>query len=215
MTAVSSKIGARVRSLRREKGWSQEKLALTAGLDRTYISSLESGKRNVSISNIEKIADALGVTIADFFDSEVFAHGDRVELARVSSDTRFHPRVLAVDDEPMILDVIRDLLAPHFEVDIAESVEKALSILRQKHFDVVLIDYNLPPTTAIEALKAHPQDFEKSAVVLMTGAGTFQIAAEALALGVKSLLTKPLDPHHLHTVLTKAALMNPRPDAKP
>ncbi|MFZ4680731.1 MAG: helix-turn-helix domain-containing protein [Flavobacterium sp.] len=60
---IKKKFGAKVKHLRTEKGWSQEKLALTADLDRTYIPSIEAGKRNVSITVIEQIAKALDVEI--------------------------------------------------------------------------------------------------------------------------------------------------------
>jgi transcriptional regulator with XRE-family HTH domain len=64
---IKKKFGAKVKYLRTEKGWSQEKLALTADLDRTYIPSIEKGERNVSITVIEKIAIALKVEIKDLF----------------------------------------------------------------------------------------------------------------------------------------------------
>ncbi len=57
--------GQRVRQLRRAKGLSQESFAAECGLDRTYISGIERGKRNVSLQNIELLADALGVSISD------------------------------------------------------------------------------------------------------------------------------------------------------
>lgn len=56
------KFGEKVRELRNKKGLSQEELAELAGLHRTYISSLELGKRNVSLINIYALAKALGVT---------------------------------------------------------------------------------------------------------------------------------------------------------
>jgi transcriptional regulator with XRE-family HTH domain len=62
---IKKKFGQRVKIIRLEKGWSQEKLALTAELDRTYIPSIEKGCRNVSISVIEKIAIALDVEITE------------------------------------------------------------------------------------------------------------------------------------------------------
>ena len=55
---------------------SQEKFALSIGMDRTYYSSVEAGKRNISIQNIKKIADGLGINIselmskAETFDKE-------------------------------------------------------------------------------------------------------------------------------------------------
>ena len=56
-----------MRLLRNEAGISQEELAFRSKLDRTYINSVENGKRNISIVNIEKIAIALEISIQDFF----------------------------------------------------------------------------------------------------------------------------------------------------
>ena len=60
-------VGKRVRELRNSIGISQEELADLAGLDRTYITSVECGKRNISIVNIEKLANALQVSLKEFF----------------------------------------------------------------------------------------------------------------------------------------------------
>ena len=60
-------VGKRVKELRNKLGVSQEELADLAGLDRTYITSVECGKRNISIVNIEKITIALKVTLKEFF----------------------------------------------------------------------------------------------------------------------------------------------------
>ncbi len=59
--------GQRVRNLRQKAGLSQEKFALMIGMDRTYYSSVESGKRNISLLNIKKIADGFGIPVADLF----------------------------------------------------------------------------------------------------------------------------------------------------
>lgn len=53
--------GKRLQATRFAKGWSQEKLAFEAGLDRTYVSSVERGHRNISIINIYRLAKALDV----------------------------------------------------------------------------------------------------------------------------------------------------------
>ena len=54
MADIREKVGQRIRELRREKGISQEKLALLIGIDRTYIASVEGGHRNISIINLSK-----------------------------------------------------------------------------------------------------------------------------------------------------------------
>jgi len=64
---IKQRIGLRIRELRKEKGISQEELAFKAGIDRTYMTSVENGKRNISIINIEKIVLALDESIESFF----------------------------------------------------------------------------------------------------------------------------------------------------
>jgi transcriptional regulator with XRE-family HTH domain len=59
--------GERVRELRKEKGLSQEALALACNLDRTYIGGVERGERNISLLNIHKVAAALGVPVKELF----------------------------------------------------------------------------------------------------------------------------------------------------
>jgi len=67
MPDIKATFGKRLRELREAKGMSQESLAHEAGLDRTYVSSVERGKRNISLENIERLANALGVRVKDLF----------------------------------------------------------------------------------------------------------------------------------------------------
>ena len=60
-------VGKRIKELRNKLGISQEELADIAELDRTYITSVECGKRNISIVNVEKLANALNVSLSVFF----------------------------------------------------------------------------------------------------------------------------------------------------
>lgn len=55
------RFGQRLKKLRRQQSVSQERLAELAGLHRTYVSGVERGKHNISLENIEKLAEALGV----------------------------------------------------------------------------------------------------------------------------------------------------------
>ncbi|MCF4008845.1 helix-turn-helix domain-containing protein [Rheinheimera sp. UJ63] len=64
--------GLRVKQLRLAKGISQEDLGALASLDRTYISGIERGKRNVGLKNVEQIAKALNVSIAELFSTPEF-----------------------------------------------------------------------------------------------------------------------------------------------
>lgn len=65
---IKKNFGVRLRKVRTAKGLSQDTLALTCGLDRTYIGGVERGERNISLINICKIADALGVLPSKFWD---------------------------------------------------------------------------------------------------------------------------------------------------
>jgi transcriptional regulator with XRE-family HTH domain len=67
---IEEKLGRKIKQLRIIRGISQEELAFRCDLHRTYISSIELGKRNVSIRNIEKIALALNVELVEFFKNE-------------------------------------------------------------------------------------------------------------------------------------------------
>lgn len=67
---IKVKVGNRIKELRTKKELSQEEFAFRCGLDRTYITSLERGKRNISIENLEKIANAFDMTLSKFFDFE-------------------------------------------------------------------------------------------------------------------------------------------------
>ncbi len=57
--------GEKLRKIRLDLGYSQEELSFKAGLHRTYISSIERGKRNISITNIKKLADALDLKMKE------------------------------------------------------------------------------------------------------------------------------------------------------
>ncbi len=64
-STVLLRFGTQVRKVRISRGFSQEKLGEIAGLDRTYVSGIERGLRNVSLRNIAVLARALGVTASD------------------------------------------------------------------------------------------------------------------------------------------------------
>ena len=65
---IKERLGKRIKELRTSMGLSQEKFALSINMDRTYFASVESGKRNISITNIEKIANGLGITLEELFE---------------------------------------------------------------------------------------------------------------------------------------------------
>ena len=70
--SIKVKVGQRIRELRTQIGISQEALANKAEIDRTYVTDVENGRRNISIENLEKLVVALEVQFKDFFDAPNF-----------------------------------------------------------------------------------------------------------------------------------------------
>ena len=66
---IQKAFGACVRQFRTETGLSQEKFALKINMDRTYFASVESGRKNISIENIKKIADGLNISLSELFSA--------------------------------------------------------------------------------------------------------------------------------------------------
>jgi transcriptional regulator with XRE-family HTH domain len=66
-SVVKEHLALQLRQLRREKGWSQEKLAEKASMHRTYLAGIERSLRNPSLENLIKLANALGVTLPELF----------------------------------------------------------------------------------------------------------------------------------------------------
>ena len=69
---ICDDVGNRIKYFRKRLNLSQEKFALKADIDRTYLAGVESGKRNVTILSFEKIVNALGVSMKEFWDFEPY-----------------------------------------------------------------------------------------------------------------------------------------------
>jgi transcriptional regulator with XRE-family HTH domain len=70
--SIQQKMGLRIKELRNKAKFSQENLGHFSDLDRTYINSVENGRRNISIRAIAQISFALKVSLKEFFSSDLF-----------------------------------------------------------------------------------------------------------------------------------------------
>jgi transcriptional regulator with XRE-family HTH domain len=70
--SLKQKVGVRIRQLRKEISYSQEALANKANVDRTYVTDVENGRRNVSLEILERLIIALEISASDFFNSKEF-----------------------------------------------------------------------------------------------------------------------------------------------
>jgi transcriptional regulator with XRE-family HTH domain len=82
MSALLRALGHAIRQVREDRNLSQERLAELAGLHRTYVSSVEQGRRNLSAENIHKIAKALGVSMTEL----VQLCEDRLDASKENPD---------------------------------------------------------------------------------------------------------------------------------
>ena len=69
---IKVQIGERIKELRDAKKLSQQDLANAADMERTFITHIETGKRNISVDTLQKVLEALEISFKDFFDSAIF-----------------------------------------------------------------------------------------------------------------------------------------------
>ncbi len=70
---IKQKVGLRIKELRALKEMSQEEVANTAEMERSFMTHIESGRRNISIETLQRILTALNISFKDFFDSKEFS----------------------------------------------------------------------------------------------------------------------------------------------
>lgn len=69
---IKKKIGDRIRIIRLENKFSQDELAIRANIERSFITHIESGRRNISVNTLEKVLSGLEYSFADFFNHKIF-----------------------------------------------------------------------------------------------------------------------------------------------
>jgi PAS domain S-box-containing protein len=115
------------------------------------------------------------------------------------------PAVLVVDDEPGILDSLRDLLSESFEVVSSAEPLTALDILRQAQFAVILADQRMPGLTGDQFL-ARAQDLSDATRILVTGYTDIDALIRAVNDGqIHTFVSKPWEPAQLRITVLKAA----------
>jgi len=111
-------------------------------------------------------------------------------------------RVLVVDDQPGILDLLADvLLTSGYEVDVATNGQKAMVALSQGCFDLVISDLHMPQWSGLDLLHWMKANDRKEKVIVMTGSADYQELMDGELYPVEALLRKPFRiPAFLETV---------------
>lgn len=103
-------------------------------------------------------------------------------------------RILVVDDEPLVSEVIINCLATErYECHAAHSTDKALELLEQNNYSLVVSDINMPGKTGIELLSIVKKRFPDVAVIMVTAVDDRKTAIQSLHLGAYGYVIKPFD----------------------
>jgi signal transduction histidine kinase len=102
-------------------------------------------------------------------------------------------KVLVIDDELGPRESLRFLLKNEFEVLCADSVDKGISLLREKGPDLVIMDIRMPGKNGIDGLREIRAVDPNVSVMMLTGYGALETAQEAIRLGATDYLSKPFD----------------------
>jgi two-component system response regulator HydG len=115
------------------------------------------------------------------------------------------PRLLIVDDELLIRDLLYDYFASRdFDIAVADSGERALSLLGESEFDTVILDLRMPDMDGLqltEQIRAEDRDLP---IILITGYPSFESAIDALRHRVHDYFTKPVNLSHLRRAVESA-----------
>jgi len=125
----------------------------------------------------------------------------RVELAEPQA------RILAVDDEPVVLDSLRKMLAlGGYSIDTVESGPEALGLIRQRDYDFVFTDLKMPGMDGVEVTKAVRHLRPDIDVAVITGYATIETAVETVRLGAIDYIEKPFTEDELLEFVKQAVI---------
>ena len=118
--------------------------------------------------------------------------------------TTASPRILIVDDEVEITEILADLLSEDYECLKAASAEQALTLLRQHQFQLVISDITMPGMSGLEMIPHAKELSPETVVVMISGMQTVESAIGALRLGAFDYLMKPFDLRQVEAVVKRA-----------
>jgi CheY-like chemotaxis protein len=118
-------------------------------------------------------------------------------------------RILVVDDEKMVLEVVSDMLsASGYEVTATDNPQEAMKLIWNEHFDVILTDLGLPIVSGWALARQVKAKNTSTPVILMTGWGAQYEEADLSKSGVDLVLTKPLDWRRLTGAVEEVAIQS-------
>ena len=189
-------LGNAIKQKRSALGISQEELAARAGLHRTYVSEVERGERNPSITSVEKLAHALDISITSLF-----------ERTEPNSGPREAVEILLVEDNPIDVELTKSAFAKAQitnPLHVVNDGETALDFVfaRGPHADranvrppqLILLDLNLPKKNGLEVLREMKEDgrTRNIPVIVLTISDNDSDINECRRLGAETYIVKPV-----------------------
>jgi DNA-binding NtrC family response regulator len=113
-------------------------------------------------------------------------------------------RVLVVDDNQVILDILKQFLGRGYTVEVVGNASLALASVVQKTPDAILLDVRMPGVDGLSLLKSLRDMGVQTPIFVMTGYDSTQVAIEALEKGATGYLPKPFDLIHLDRLIAHA-----------
>ncbi|HKV33012.1 MAG TPA: HD domain-containing phosphohydrolase [Pyrinomonadaceae bacterium] len=118
--------------------------------------------------------------------------------------TNASPRILIVDDEVEITEILADLLSEDYECIRAGSAEQALALLNENEFQLVISDITMPGMSGLEMIPHAKALSPETVVVMISGMQTVESAIGALRRGAFDYLMKPFDLRQVEAVVKRA-----------
>jgi len=112
--------------------------------------------------------------------------------------------VLIVDDESGPRESLRMILAPHYRVLQAQSGAEALEILRRETVELITVDLNMPGMLGQELMRSVRAEFPEVEIIVITGCGSLESAAEGIRCGISDYLQKPFDVVQVSAAVVRA-----------
>ncbi len=114
-------------------------------------------------------------------------------------------RILTVDDEPVILNILNKILISNgYDVAPAKNGEEAKRLLEKEHFDLLISDINMEPVNGMEVLRFAREKSPDTQVIMLTAFGTVSTAVEAMKCGAYDYITKPFKLDELQITVQRA-----------
>ena len=115
------------------------------------------------------------------------------------------PNILVVDDKDSMRNMLTEtLIEEGHQVDSADCGSKALDLVRNKSYDLVVTDLKMPDTSGLEVLEGVKKVDADTSVIVMTAYGTVEDAVTAMKCGAYDFITKPFDTEHLCVLINRA-----------